>query len=171
MFEKFITTPECMNVLAWLLGHPNDKYSADIIAIECNMSDMSTFMAVLTTLEGVNLIEFDDFSEKKLFLGLKKDSSNTDLLLHFKDEFNDCAFRSEQVSPSLAYLHSSEIKKAVDAQIFEKYKAEEIVDMCKNYKDLKLENDFEKEIFTLCSKLEETGDYEEFISKLEDDIK
>ena len=142
MFGKFITTPECMKVLEWLINHPNDKYSAAIIAIECNMPDMSTFMATLTTLEGTDFIEFDEFSEEELLLGLKKDSSIVDLLLHLKDEFNDNAFRSEQVSPALAYLHSSEIKKAVDTQILEKYKAEEIVDMCKNYKDLDQKNNF-----------------------------
>ena len=43
--------------------------------------------------------------------------------------------------------------------------------MCKNYKDLDTEDDVEKEIYNICSKLEETGEYDEFISRLESDIK
>ena len=167
MFGKFLKTPECMSVLSWLLSHPDNKYSAAIIAIECDMVDMSTFMAVLTILEGVDLIEFDEFSKEELMIGLKSDSSSTQLLTHLKEEFNDCAFNSEQVSPSLAYLHSPQLKKTVDSQVLERFEADELINKCKNYKDLDLENEEEKEIYDICSKLEETGEYEEFISKLE----
>lgn len=170
MFGKFLQSPDCMNVLAWMLAHPDDKYSASIIAIECNMVDMSSFMAVLSILEGAEYIEFDDFSENELMVGLKKSSSATELLLHLKDEFNDCAFNSQQVSPSLAYLHSPQLKKTIDSHILNRLEADEIIDMCKNYKDLSRENDMEKEIYDICSKLEETGEYDEFISRLESDI-
>ena len=171
MFGKFLQTPDCMKVLAWLLNHPDDKYSAAIIAIECNMVDMSSFMAVLSILEGVQYVEFDEFSSDDLMIGLKKDSSGIDLLLHLKEEFNDCAFNSEQVSPSLAYLHSSQLKQSIDAQIFKNFESNEVIDKFKNYKDLDLDNSVEKEIYDICCKLEETGEYEEFISRLEDDMK
>ena len=166
MFGKFLKTPECMDVLVWLLNHPDDKYSASIIAIECDMVDISSFMAVLSILEGVNLVEIDDFSDE-LLLGLKKDSSSTELLLHLKEEFDSCAFSSEQVSPSLAYLHSTQLKGTIDSQILDKFNSDDIVDMCKNYKDLDGESDLEREIYNICSKLEETGEYEDFIDKLE----
>ena len=104
-------------------------------------------------------------------IGLKKDSSGIDLLLHLKEEFNDCAFNSEQVSPSLAYLHSSQLKQSIDAQIFKNFESNEVIDKFKNYKDLDLDNNVEKEIYDICCKLEETGEYEEFISRLEDDMK
>lgn len=160
-----------MSVLSWLINHPDDKYSAAIIAIECNMTDMSTYMAVLSILEGTNFVEFDEFSEDDLMVGLKKGSSSTKLLLHLKDEFDDCAFNSEQVSPSLAYLYSPELKNTVDSKIFDKFKAEELVDMCKNYKDLNgSEDDVEKEIFNICSRLDEEGEYDDFIEKLENEI-
>ena len=167
MFGKFLQTPECMTVLAWLINHPDDKYSAAIVAIECGIEDMSTFMAVLTILEGTSLIEFDEFSSDDLMLGLKNGSSSVDLLLHFKNEFNDCAFNSEQVSPSLAYLHSPQIKETIDSHILNNISQDKVVEMCKNYKDLDLENEVEKEIYNLCSKLDETGEYEEFIDRLE----
>lgn len=167
MFGKFLKTKECMEVLSWLLSHPDDKYSAAIIAIECNMVDMSTFMAVLSILEGVGFIEFDEFTEEELLVGLKKDSSASELLVHLKDEFNDRAFQSEQVAPSLAYLHSSQLKRVIDSQMFEKLEADDIIDMCKNYKDLERKNDVEKEIYNICSKLDETGEYEDFLSRLE----
>lgn len=171
MFGKFLKTPECMTVLAWLLNHPDDKYSAAIIAIECDMVDMSTFMAVLTVLEGASLICFDEYEQDELLIGLNHESSSGQLLIHLKDEFNDCAFNSEQVSPSLAYLHSPQLKMTVDAQILSKFDATEVIDMFKNYKDLDTSNDVEKEIYNICSKLEETGEYEEFISRIENDIK
>lgn len=171
MFGKFLRTPECMEVLSWLLGHQNDTYSAAIIAIECNMVDMSTFMAVLSILEGVQLIKIDDFSEEELLIGLNKESSSAQLLLQLQNEFNYCAFNSEQVSPSLAYLHSPELKETIDTQILEKFEADELVDMCKNYKDLDQEKDVEKEIYNICSKLEEEGEYDEFITRLEDNSK
>lgn len=171
MFGKFLKTPECMKVLSWLLNHPDDKYTAAIIAIECNMVDMSSFMAVLTTLEGVNLVTFDEYSEEDLLIGFNKDSSSGQLLIHLQDEFNDCAFKSEQVSPSLAYLHSPQLKKTVDAQIFKTFDANEVVDMCKNYKELDQSNEMEREIYNICSKLEETGEYEDFINKIENETK
>lgn len=171
MFGKFLRTPECMEILSWLLGHQDDTYSAAIIAIECNMVDMSTFMAVLSILEGVQLIKIDDFSEEELLIGLNKESSSAQLLLQLQNEFNYCAFNSEQVSPSLAYLHSPELKETIDTQILEKFEADELVDMCKNYKDLDQEKDVEKEIYNICSKLEEEGEYDEFITKLEDNSK
>lgn len=168
MFGKFLKTPECMRVLSWLLSHPDDTYSAAIIAIECDMVDMSSFMAVLSILEGVNLIEIDDLSEDELVLGLNKNSSITDLLVHFKDEFNDCAFKSEQVAPSLAYLHSKTLKETIDSQILNRFEADELIDMCKNYKELDIEeDDVKREIYNICSKLEETGEYDEFLERLE----
>lgn len=171
MFGKFLQTPECMSVLSWLLEHPDDMYSAAIIAIECNMVDMSTFMAVLTTLEGGDFVYFDEFSEDDLMIGLKKDSSSVQLLTHLRDEFNDFAFKSEQVSPSLAYLHSPQLKKTIDAQILKKFDEREVVEMCKNYKDLDQSKDVEKEIYDICSKLEESGEYEEFIEKIDNENK
>lgn len=168
MFGKFLKTPECMEVLSWLLNHQDDKYSAAIIAIECNMVDMSTFMAVITILEGVGYIEFDEFSSDELMIGLKKDSSAVELLLHLQDDFNDLAFNSEQVSPSLAYLHSSPLKETIDAQVIKNMESDiDIVEMCKNYKDLDQNNEVERELYNICSKLEETGEYEEFIRRLE----
>ena len=170
MFGKFLQTPECMRVLAWLLNHPDDTYSAAIIAIECNMVDMSSFMAVLSILEGAQLIKLDEFSSDELMIGLDSNSSAGQLLAHFQEEFNECAFASEQVSPSLAYLHSPQLKKTIDSQILERFEKDDLIDMCKNYKDLSQENDFEKEIYNICSKLDETGEYEEFIQRLENDI-
>lgn len=168
MFGKFLRTPECMEVLSWLLGHQDDTYSAAIIAIECNMVDMSTFMAVLSILEGAQLIKIDEFSEEELLIGLNKQSSATQLLLQLQNEFNYCGFNSEQVSPSLAYLHSPVLKETIDTQILQKFEADELIDMCKNYKDFAdTDKDVEKEIYNICSKLEENGDYDEFIEKLE----
>jgi len=168
MFGKFLKTPECMRVLSWLLSHPDDNYSAAIIAIECDMEDMATFMAVISILEGVGFIKIDDLSSDELMFGLDKENSSTQLLLHLKDEFNDCAFSSEQVSPSLAYLHSVKLKETIDSQIFNRLGSDEIIDMCKNYKDLDgEEDDVKREIINICSKLEETGEYEDFIERLE----
>ena len=80
MFGKFLQSPDCMKVLSWLLDHSDDKYSAAIIAIECNMVDMSTFMAVLTVLEGGKFVSFDEYSsEDELMIGLDKDSSSVQL--------------------------------------------------------------------------------------------
>ena len=169
MFEKFLQTQECMRVVSWFLSHPKDRYSAAIIAIECNMVDMSSFMAVLSILEGVGFIDFDEFSEEELMIGLKADSSFSKLLIHLQEEFNDCAFNSEQVSPSLAYLHSPLLKKTIDSQILENFEANEIIDMCKNYQNLDKDNDVEREIYNICTKLKETGEYEEFLNRLEND--
>ena len=170
MFGKFLQTPECMRVLAWLLNHPDDTYSAAIIAIECNMVDMSSFMAVLSILEGVKLIKLDEFSADELMIALDKDSSSGQLLLHLQQEFNDCAFSSEQVSPSLAYLNSAQLKQTIDSQVLKNLEAGEVVNLCKNYKELDRDTELEKEIYNLCSKLDETGEYEEFIRRLEESI-
>lgn len=166
MFEKFLLTSECMKVLSWLLNHPDDEYSAAIVGVECEMVNMTDFMAVLSILEGVGFATFNEMSED-LMIKLDKDSSITQLLIHLKDEFDDKAFRSEQVSPSLAYLHSSQLKRIVDSEILNDFGASEILDICKNYKDLDISDPQNKEIYNLCSKLEETGEYDEFIERLE----
>lgn len=170
MFEKFLQTPECMRVLTWFLRHPDDFYSASIVAIECDIVDMSSYMAVLSTLEGVKLIETDELSKEDLMLRLNKESSSTQLLTHFRDEFNDNAFHSDQVAPSLAYLNSNTLKNSIDAHIFDKYTAEEIVDMCKNYETLDTSDLTQNELFQICSRLKESGEYDEFIQKLEYEI-
>lgn len=167
MFGKFLRTPECMKILSWLLNHPDDEYSASIVGIECEMSDMNTFMAVLSTLEGAGFISFNSMSDE-LLMKLNKDESITQLLIHLKDEFNDKAFRSDQVSPSLAYLNSVNIREALDLEIFREIIGEGFLDLCKNYKELDTSDPKNEEIFKLCSKLEETGEYEEFISRLEE---
>lgn len=166
MFEKFLQTPDCMRVLSWLLNHPDSEYSVAIVGIECDMVDMTRYMAVISILEGIGLITTDDVSEE-ITIKLNKDESITQLLLHLKDEFNDNAFRSEHVSPSLAYLHSDQLKKVVDSEIFSSLNAEDLIDLCKNYKDLDLSDPSNNDIYNLCSKLEETGEYEDFINRLE----
>lgn len=170
MFEKFLRTPDCMEVLAWLLNHPTGEYSAAIVGIECNMVDMAKFMAVLSILEGVNIIQTNEMSDE-VTIKLKEDESIIQLLIHLKDEFNDSAFRSEQVSPSLAYLHSQKLRNIVDSQIFNELQPEDLIDMCKNYKDLDMSDPKNIDVFNFCSKLEENGDYDEFIEKLEESIK
>lgn len=171
MFGKFLRTPECMEVLSWFINHDEGMYSAAIIAIECNMKDMSTFMGVLTVLEGTDFIFFDELNEEELKIGLNKNSSGVQLLLHLKDDFNDLAFRSEQVSPALAYLNSEKIKETIDSQLLEKFDSEDVLKMCKNYKDLDVENELEKEIHDICLKLDEQGEYEEFIERMEAEMK
>ena len=166
MFEKFIKNPECMKVVAWLLNHPDGDYAAAILGVECEISDMTSFMAIISILEGVHIIKINEFSED-LSISLDKDQSITQLLLHLKEEFNDQAFRSDQVSPALSYLTSDAVRNLVDGQIFEEISSEKIVDLFKNYEELDLDDSLNKEVYKICMKLQEENEYDEFIQKLE----
>lgn len=172
MFEKFLKNQDCIKVLSWLLNHPDGEYTAAIIGIESEIADMTTYMAVLSILEGVGLITINEVVEE-LSISLNKEASITQLLIHLKDEFNDNAFKSEQVSPALAYLSSNPLRKIVDGEIFSKISKDvnDLADKCRNYKDLDLSITDNMDIYNLCSKLEETGEYEEFISRLDESTK
>lgn len=170
MFEKFMMTPGCLKVLLWLLNHPDDEYNAGIIGIECDIPDTNDFMAILSVLEGVGFIATDELSEN-LKIRLDKDKSISQLLIHLKDEFNDNAFRSEQVSPSLAYLHSAPLKRIIDTKFLGELGGEEVLEKCKNYETLDISDPFNEDIYNLCLKLEESGEYEEFIERLEESLK
>ena len=169
MFEKFLNTPDCMKILSWMLNHPDGEYSAAIVGIECEMTDMFRYMGIISVLEGTGFVKINELSEE-VMMSLNKDESIVQLLMHLKDEFNDKAFHSEHVSSSLAYLHSESLRRIVDAEMLSNFDADDIVDRCKNYKELDLSDKFNKDIYKLCEKLEETGEYEEFIEKLESGI-
>ena len=169
MFGKFLKNKECMSVLTWLLNHPDGEYSGAIVAIECEMPNVNTFMAVLTILEAAKFISVNEFDEE-LNIKLNKDESITQLLSHLKDDFNDIAFHSDQISPALAYLTSSGIQSIINSKMLGNInlEEEEILKMFKDYKNLDLDDDVQKEIYDICCKLEETGEYEEFIKNLEE---
>ena len=44
---------------------------------------------------------------------------------------------------------------------------DDILDICKNYKDLDLSDPKNKELYDLCSQLDEDGELDEFIAHLE----
>ena len=166
MFEKFITNPDCMKVVAWLLNHSEGEYAAAILGVECEIADMTTFMAIISILEGVHIIKINDFSED-LTISLDKEQSITQLLMHFREDFNDQAFRSDQVSPALSYLTSDAVRKIVDGQIFEEIGSEKVIDLFKNYEELDLDDSLNREVYNICTKLKENDEYEDFIEKLE----
>ena len=159
MFGKFITNEDCMKVLEWLCNHPDREYSAAIIGVESGISDIGRFMAVLSILDGMG--------NEELILRVDKEASISKLLFHFKDEFNDIAFRSETVSPALAYLTSEEARNIVDSELMNSLEPDDILDICKNYKDLDLSDPKNKELYDLCSQLDEDGELDEFIAHLE----
>ena len=169
MFGKFINQPQCMRVLGWFLDHPNDEYTASIIGLECESPDVTTFIAVVSVLEGVSLINVNEDSEE-LLLSFNKDSSISQLLCHFKDEFNDIAFRTEAVSPALSYLNSTHFKSIIDAEVVSQMIKDNSVDLlekCRNYKDLDRTNPVDEEIYKICKQLEADGAYEGFLEYLE----
>ena len=166
MFEKFITNQDCMKVVAWLLNHSEGSYPAAILGVECEIDNMTDFMAVISVLEGVNIIEIDEFSEE-LSIKLNKEESITKLLIHFKDDFNDQAFHSEQVSPALSYLTSNVVKKLVDDTIFEQLDVENVIDLFKNYEELDLQEPLNQEVYRICTQLKEENKYDEFIENLQ----
>ena len=171
MFGKFITNEDCMKVLEWLCNHPDREYSAAIIGVESGISDIGRFMAVLSILDGVGFIEvLDGMGDEELILRVDKEASISKLLFHLKDEFNDIAFRSETVSPALAYLTSDDIKKKVDNEVAGESITKEFIDLCKNYKDLDKDNPLYTEIYYFCSNLEENGEFDSFIEKLESEF-
>ena len=159
MFGKFITNEDCMKVLEWLCNHPDREYSAAIIGVESGISDIGRFMAVLSILDGMG--------NEELILRVDKEASISKLLFHLKDEFNDIAFRSETVSPALAYLTSEEARNIVDSELMNSLEPDDILDICKNYKDLDLSDPKNKELYDLCSQLDEDGELDEFIAHLE----
>lgn len=168
MFGKFITNEDCMKVLEWLCNHPDREYSAAIIGVESGISDIGRFMAVLSILDGVGFIEvLDGMGNEELILRVDKEASISKLLFHLKDEFNDIAFRSETVSPALAYLTSEEARNIVDSELMNSLEPDDILDICKNYKDLDLSDPKNKELYDLCLQLDEDGELDEFIAHLE----
>lgn len=165
MFGKFITNNDCMRVVAWLLSHPDGEYPAAILGVECGIEDMTSFMAVISVLEGVHIINIDEYSEV-LKISLAQDESIVQLLTHFKDEFNDQAFRSDQVSPALGYLTSKVVRKLVDTHLFEELEVEKLTDLFENYEELDLDDPLNEEVYKICTKLIEEDKYEEFINNL-----
>ena len=176
MFGKFLTNPDCMKVLNWLCEHSDREYSAAIVGVECDIStpeylDIGKFMAILTILEGVGFIKIvNSLGEEDgdLIIQLDTESSITQLLLHLKDEFNDIAFREEAVSPALAYLTSTKARNIVDSELLKAVDIEDILDVCENYKDLDLEDENNKKIFDLCSKLDKDGELDSFVAHLKE---
>ena len=170
MFGKFLNQPLCMRVLNWFLEHPDDEYSASIIGMECEASDVTTFIAAVTILEGVHLVNINEGSEE-LMLSFNKDESISQLLCHFKDEFNDLAFKSEAVSPALSYLHSEPFKNLIDSEVVSQVIKDEALDLlekCENYEDLDLDNPLDAEVHKICKQLKADGNYEGFLDFLRD---
>ena len=171
MFGKFLQSECCMKVLSWLLDHDNRYYDASIVHIECGSFPMGDFMAVLTILQGVDIIYIDDTSED-LTLKLNLDSSISQLLTHLRDEFNDLAFSSMNVSPALSYLYSQNFKNQIDGEVLaaSSFELEEILDICKNYEDMEITNDMEQEIYDMCVEMKANGIYDDFIRFAESKI-
>ena len=170
MFGKFIQQPLCMSVLNWFLEHPDGEYSASIIGLECDSPDVTTFIAVVSILEGVGLIKVNEGSEE-LLLSFNKDSSISELLCYFRNEFNDIAFRTESVSPALSYLNSDRFKNLIDTEVISQIINKSTLDLyekCSNYKDLDRDDPIDNEIYKICKQLEADGNYEDFLQYLKD---
>lgn len=169
MFGKFLQNDGCMKVLSWMLSHKDGEYTAAIVGIECGIGNIGNYMAILSILEEVGFITIRDFNEE-LLIAFNKESSSSQLLSHLEEEFNDIAFNSEQISPALAYLTSDDIKKKVDNEVAGESITKEFIDLCKNYKDLDKDNPLYTEIYYFCSNLEENGEFDSFIEKLESEF-
>lgn len=171
MFSKFLKSECCMNVLSWVLEHPEGYYQAPIVHIECGSPSMGDFMAALTVLQGVDIIKIDDSSED-LNISFNPDSSISQLLTHFKDEFNDLAFTSMNVSPALSYFYSDSLKTEIDNEVMGTVdvNTEAMLEACKNYKDMEIKDQLDQDIYDLCVEMEENGIYEDFIKFIEEKI-
>ena len=168
MFGKFINQPLCMRVLNWFLEHPDDEYSASIIGMECESPDVTTFIAVVSILEGVHLVSINEGSEE-LLLSFNKDESIAQLLSHFKDEFNDLAFKTEAVSPALSYLYSEPFKNLIDSEVISQVirdKNLDLLEKCENYETLDLDEPIDAEIYKICKQLDAENNYEGFLEFL-----
>ncbi len=171
MFEKIITNEQCMKVLGWLLQHPIAEYRATIVSIECDIRDLTSFIAVVTILEGCKIVKVNQ-QEEELMIQLDEEENSVKLLQNLKEEINYNAYLSPQVSPALAYFSSEEIKSTIDTLAFEDmikdldtFDDKELYEMCKNYKELDLSDDLNAVIYNLCKDLEESGEYEAFMNK------
>ena len=171
MFEKIITNEYCMRVLGWLLQHPISEYRATIVSIECNIQDLTQFIAVITILEGCKIVKVNQ-QEEELMIQLDEEENSVKLLQNLKEEINNNAYLSPQVSPALAYFSSEEVKNTVDNLALEElirdlddFDNEELYNMCKNYKELDTSNELNSLIYNLCSDLEKSGEYEVFMNK------
>lgn len=171
MFDKFLQNECCMRILTWILNHPDNYYQGTIVHIECGSPSMGDFMAALTVLQGVDIITIDDTSED-LLIAFNPDSSISQLLTHFKDEFNDLAFRNMNVSPALSYLTSDFFKQEIDKEVMQSidFDTEDILNMCKNYKTMEINNSTDQDIYNLCSEMEANGIFEDFIKFVESQI-
>lgn len=163
MFEKFLNSSECMEVLSWFISHPDGEYLASVVCMDCGNMLLGKFMSALSVLQGVELLSVNEF-EEELTVSLNKESSTTKLLLHLKDEFNDLAFKEPTVSSALNYFYSDDFRRAVDNDVLSQtVDWEEVLDMCEHYEDIDTSNPFNKQIYDICTELEKSGELENFI--------
>ena len=172
MFSKFLQSQSCMKLLSWILEHPLGEYQAPIVHIECDSPSMGDFMAAITILQGVDIIRVNEVSED-LIISFNPDSSISQLLTHFKDEFNYLAFSNMNVSPALSYLYSPAFKNQIDAEVLgqtTEVDLPKLLEFCKNFEDEDIDNSLKQDIHDLCLEMKENGTYNDFIRFMESKI-
>lgn len=172
MFGKFLQSKSCMRLLSWVLDHQEGDYPASIVHLECGNPAMGDFMASITILQGVDIIRIDEMSED-LIISFNPDSSSSQLISHFKDEFNDLAFRNMNVSPALSYLSSPSFKNQIDLEVLgdtQNIDLSQLLDFCKDFESREITNEFEQDVYNLCSEMKDTGVYDDFIKFFETKI-
>lgn len=170
MFTKFLKSEECMTVLSWFINHPDGEYIASIVCTDCGEMSLGKFMAALTILDGVGFITVNEL-EEELMVSLNKDANITQLLIHLKDEFEDISFKEYSISSAFNYLYSSEFRRSIDKDIASQVVDwNEIIDLCKNYEDLDLNDAFQKEIHDLCVELDKNNELDGFIKHAQNEL-
>ena len=173
MFEKIITNEKLMNVVEWLLSHPDGEYNAMTIGMNTGVTSPSEFVLYLVLLDECDIINVNkDMEEEILRVSLNRYGIITQTLIDLRNLLEDELSTNELALGALYRLDMMKTINDVDtsdlSKILDEEEKESILETVKNYQDLDDDNFGDSYIKTRLRELEEEGRLEEFIEFIQD---
>lgn len=172
MFKEIIGNEKMMNLVNWLLCHPDKEYSAMVIGMATGLKSPSQFVHYLVILDECGVVNVrQDREEMILYVSLNRNSALTQAFADIRDLIEEKIASSElamdaiervKFSDELSGIELSDIKEALDDD-----DKEEIINKIKNYEDLDEDNPSEFFIKSRIAKIDAEGNLENFISFIE----
>lgn len=172
MFKEIIGNEKMMNLVNWLLCHPDKEYSAMVMGMATGLKNPAQFVHYLVILDECGMVNVrQDKEEMILYVSLNKNNELTQAFVDIRDLIEEKITSSELAMDAieraksfndLSDIELSDIKEALDDD-----DKEEIINKIKNYDKLDEDNPNEFFIKSKIAKIDAEGNLENFISFIE----